>query len=247
MMSCLEKRWNDCDKVPYIVSYVLDPRLGNDGLRLESFGLAKMIEGVYQRLFQTEASTLLLEYARYTGLKNERQKFSSTPLLFWTFAGDSMKELSKLGTCLISLSPQGAALERVFSASGIFHNALRNRLSHEKAEKMVRVKMDLLQRNPRRQRRSPNSKLPIMDVDGVQAIDPEADDEQGTSTESEESSDEVAEETLDLDSDEEEAAEASQDTVNAECRPQHLTLTALFDINFDYDTLFMRFDCRKLE
>ena len=39
-------------------------------------------------------------------------------------------------------------MEHVFRASGIYHNAQRNRLGHRKALKMVHVKTDLLSKDP---------------------------------------------------------------------------------------------------
>ena len=152
MMECLEKRWKECDQVVYIISYVLDCRLALNGLSINNrFSLSTMLDKTYERLFHKESTTLAFEFASYLKLNKERDQFAEQPILFWDF-GESMTELSALGRLPISISPQGADLERVFSASGIFHNALRNKLSHIKAEKMVRVKGDMLQRNPRRKR-----------------------------------------------------------------------------------------------
>ena len=69
--------------------------------------------------------------------------------MFWEFAKDTIPQLAKLALLLLNIHPQGAGLEHVFRASGIYHNAQRNRLGHRKALKMVHVKTDLLSKYPR--------------------------------------------------------------------------------------------------
>ena len=69
--------------------------------------------------------------------------------VFWEFEKDTIPQLAKLALPLLNIHSQGACLERVFSASGVYHNSQRNRLVHRKVLKMVRVKTDLLSKDPR--------------------------------------------------------------------------------------------------
>jgi len=69
--------------------------------------------------------------------------------VFWEFSKDTIPQLSKLALLPLNVHPQGAGLEHVFSTSGIYHNARRNRLGDGKVLKMVCVKTDLVSKDPR--------------------------------------------------------------------------------------------------
>eukprot|EP00475_Leptophrys_vorax_P030709 TRINITY_DN461_c0_g1_i3.p1 TRINITY_DN461_c0_g1~~TRINITY_DN461_c0_g1_i3.p1 ORF type:complete len:240 (-),score=72.51 TRINITY_DN461_c0_g1_i3:39-758(-) len=235
-------RWQECDKLPYICSYLLDPRLAMEGVSLNNFDLAQILEIVFKRLFGHESSSLVVEFAAYMKLEKERKQFFGRPHLFWEFASEGMQDLSQLGQCLISLSPQGATLERVFSASGIFHNARRNRLSHEKAEKMVRVKMDLLQRSPRRPRHAVKlRRLNDVSQDDVEedvgsATEGDLSDEDGKLTNN---ADDILEDEGDDDSATPERIEMLE---RANSSLEDVTLEMLYNDAFNYRELFDRFE-----
>lgn len=244
MMACLEKRWNELDKSIYIVAYALDPRLCFSGISIDVFSVSKFIDDSFTRLFQKPGTSLLVEFASYFKMNKERQQFMEMPYLFWDFAETKMPELASLAILLMSLSPQGAELERVFSASGIFHNALRNRLSQLKAEQMVRIKMDMLHNNPRRARGSALKTLKVIreqeSEDAV--VDALLND---TEIEAENDSEEI-EETV-IHSSEDESGIESDEAADIEQGAQitELTLEGLFCANFDYEGMFSRFHSRK--
>ena len=194
-----------------------------------------------------EGTSLLIELAQYLKMNKEIAQFTDQPHLFWEFAEDSMSELAPLGHLLISISPQGADLERVFSASGIFHNASRNRLSHIKAEKMVRVKADMLAKNPRRKRHS-KAKIKTSDAESAEvdaALDEvQIEDEQQVDGDS--SEDEQEEIEAELNHDDEGDVDEDDDMADAAVEAIDISLSALFDVQFQYGTLFTRFDARDV-
>ena len=69
--------------------------------------------------------------------------------VFWEFVKEEISQLAKLALLLLNIHPQGAGFERAFSASGIYHNSLRNRLGHRKVLKIVCVKTELVSKDPR--------------------------------------------------------------------------------------------------
>jgi len=92
--------------------------------------------------------------------------------VFWEFAKDTIPQLAKLTLLRLNLHPQGAGLEQVFSASGIYQNAQMNRLGHGKALKMVCVKTDLVSKDPR----SLRMKGLLMEGDDKQEVEEDEND-----------------------------------------------------------------------
>lgn len=176
MARCIKRRWNDLDKKAFLAAYVLDPNMYLNGIRISWFFLSRTLADLYKRFFRKEAESIIVELVAYKAMEKERNQLKSNPNVFWEFAKDTLPELSKLALLLLNIHPQGAGLERVFSASGIYHSNRRNRLSHEKVVKMVRLKADILSKNPRPTRSHSSKSLPLGDIDEQQG-DSSDDDE----------------------------------------------------------------------
>jgi len=104
---------------------------------------------LYARVFKVVPVNILSEISIYKKMDKHRLQLQGEADVFWKFSKETITQLAKLALILLNIHPQGAGLECEFGASGIYHNSRRNRLGYRKALKMVRVKTDLLSKDPR--------------------------------------------------------------------------------------------------
>ena len=62
---------------------------------------------------------------------------------FWQRAASTLPNLAKVALRLLRVNPTEASVERSFSAQGILHSDLRNRLSDESVESLMFVRMNV--------------------------------------------------------------------------------------------------------
>jgi len=128
-------------------------------------------------------------------------------------------------------------LERVFCASGIYHNAQRNRLGHRKVFKRVHVKTDLLSKDP-----SPlRMKGLLMKGNDKEEVEDDENDNEKEKDEGEE--DESDSGVVDIPSDDNEESVHSDEeevtVINDEVVfDSNIGLAALFDLKFDWKSFF---------
>jgi len=158
--------------------------------------------------FQRLLMNFTLEvFSIYKKMYNQQLQLQCKADVFWEFAKDTIPQLAKLALLLLNVHPQGAGLECVFSTSGIYHNAQRNRLGHRKVLKMVRVKTDLVSKDPR----SLRMKGLLMEGDDKEEVEQDENDNENEKDEGEE--DESDSDVVDILSDSEESVQCDEEEV----------------------------------
>lgn len=58
MTQCIAKRWRELDREVYLAAYVLDPKMFDNGLKLNWFDISVFLPKIYKRVFQQDSATL---------------------------------------------------------------------------------------------------------------------------------------------------------------------------------------------
>jgi len=122
MLHCIGHHWNYLDKQASLVAYFLDPEFFIAGIKVDWFSLSTVVDELYTEVFRVVPVNILSEILIYKKIDNQSLQLRGKSDVFWGFAKDTIPQLAKLALLLLNIHPQGAGLERVFSAGGIYHN-----------------------------------------------------------------------------------------------------------------------------
>ncbi|KAB5588959.1 HAT family dimerization protein [Ceratobasidium theobromae] len=216
ILESLEKRWAKSDQDAFIAAIYFNPfykhHLFNpEELALRPLGLYSMLKRLFARVFPDEILHLgnFLNsnelYASGKGVFSDEHMYLQelqeqsgtdnahiTLLHIWgnlAAAGpkSGVQQFAQLAECILSIVPNSAGCERLFSQMGIAHTKLRNRLTMNSSCKIVQLKMDLWAGHkceglvqPRSQRHYGQPSMPVFDEedlqddDDVPQLDPDA-------------------------------------------------------------------------
>ncbi|PCH34787.1 hypothetical protein WOLCODRAFT_51179, partial [Wolfiporia cocos MD-104 SS10] len=164
----LEKRWKQTDQEVFILAVVLNPYLRTKCFRsgnaaITEASLSAMLGQCYQRMFGKAPDIYLFQaftdYLHYLSefsedhmaleqLKQLAEKVVSKEtdvnlVTLWrrldTGSPNGRNALTTLAMRILSIVPNSAATERIFSAMGIVHTDIRNRLDAERVRQTVLV------------------------------------------------------------------------------------------------------------
>ena len=151
MMSSLQKRWAKMDHKLFLVAYVLHParqlqHINQDLEFANANNIATYAEELYQRLLGGSAAdhaSVFKQTASYLGNQGAFKKSipryqdtSEDPSLFWGLMTQTAPQLAHLAIHLSQLAVNSAAVERLFSSFLNIQTKRRNRLVHERVQKI---------------------------------------------------------------------------------------------------------------
>eukprot|EP00898_Chlorokybus_atmophyticus_P001855 jgi/Chlat1/2670/Chrsp18S02983 len=161
LVDILESRWHKMDQQLYLLMYVLHPakrmkHLNQDEPIAYPIHLSDLAFHLYDELFTdgdadniiTQASTISAYMADSAPFNTPSTKAFLTrpdcdPIAFWSLMKPLIKELARLALHLYAMRTHVADQERVWSALGVVHSKLRNRLAWEKAVNITQIKSHL--------------------------------------------------------------------------------------------------------
>lgn len=150
---CYERRISrDFITIYHYIVYLLDPNYkgdlikGNAHLEIEMMNVlekyARDLGLITSEQDQFEISTSLAEFRDGQGLFSIGLYKDKNPARFWKKfkIHESTKRLAEIGARLLSIGASSAGVERSFSRQKRIHNNDRNRLIHDKVQKLMTVR-----------------------------------------------------------------------------------------------------------
>ncbi|KAJ6475182.1 ribonuclease H-like domain-containing protein [Mycena vulgaris] len=150
VIKSLERRWAKTDQELMILAVFLNPyirRRASNRSKLPSMSLYHMILRTYQRLYGQDARTDIKLMKTFQSYLDSLDYFSD--IAMWLDGFKTMYEISligcggfvKLAIRILSIVPNSAGSERIFSTYGLTHTQHRNRLNRPKVYKSTLVRM----------------------------------------------------------------------------------------------------------
>ncbi|KAF8750324.1 hypothetical protein RHS01_09373 [Rhizoctonia solani] len=166
-----KSRWIKGDSDAFIASVYLNPQyrhhiLNQDEPGLRPLGLYIILRRLFTRIFPKDTlrtREFMIANEQYAGalgvfsaenmLLEELDEFQSdtnpaiTVVSIWAHIAcgpvSGVQQLAKLAAHVLSIVPNSAGCERLFSQMGIIHSKLRNRLHEESVQKLMRLKLSI--------------------------------------------------------------------------------------------------------
>ena len=143
------QRWERMYHPAIVIAYYLDPRYHNQGLT-EEYPFSMIVEEASKFVDQNLSGQLVKELLWYN---NKTGPFSSSifwkseaianPIDWWNGFQQEIPVLGKFAIKLMSIPASNAASERNWSNFGFIQNIKRNRLTNERAFKLVSIYTNL--------------------------------------------------------------------------------------------------------
>jgi len=155
ILSCIEKRKKMATEQIHLAAHLLDPRYKGKYLtKEESVDASQFIYSLanYINLHQTDVLCDLANYRTNSGLwardfvwncLNTKSDSNKMSIITWWNGICSSTNLAIVATAILQCPPTSASTERSFSTYGLVHTAKRNRLTTDRASKLVYVKHNL--------------------------------------------------------------------------------------------------------
>ncbi|KAL5236974.1 hypothetical protein ACI65C_004384 [Semiaphis heraclei] len=155
ILSCIEKRRKMATEQIHLAAHLLDPRYKGKYLtKEESVDASQFIYSLakYINLHQANVLCDLANYRTNSGLwardfvwdcLNTKTDGNHMNIITWWNGICSSTNLATVASAILQCPPTSASTERSFSTYGLVHTAKRNRLTTERASKLVYVKHNL--------------------------------------------------------------------------------------------------------
>ena len=163
MMDSLQKRWMKMDQQLFLLAYFLHParQLKYINQQLEfayPYSIAAYAAELFTRRFGGTAEDKQPLFKQVAAYAAKRGAFASSipnyqdpkddPIIFWSLMAAAAPQLSKLAIHLAQIAVNSAAVERLFSAFLNIQTKRKNKLVHERVQKIAAIK-SLLPVKPR--------------------------------------------------------------------------------------------------
>ncbi|CAG8509983.1 11750_t:CDS:2, partial [Scutellospora calospora] len=178
----IDNRWEKIFNPIYLITWFLHPYHHGEGLnptwhlyiQETAYGLFCIFYPNYdQNKFIDEWLNYSNQEGPFSALSVKNPSFTRLPLRYWRTMHYVAPNLSEFACRLLSIPPNSATSERVWSLLGNIHTERRNRLSPPRAAKMAQISWYMNQTSKKKTEKSSNDKMEdsISDDDNDRSVD----------------------------------------------------------------------------